>query len=90
MSKTDHALDRGQVKYLMPDKDSKSLIDCVSEKSPKTTKRAQGLPESLQTIKESLRTIEESVRTIKESLWNIKESLWTIKESTDYKRVYGL
>ena len=50
---TDHASYRGQVKDLVPDRDSESSIDRVSEKSLWTTKRVQGPPKNLQTIKES-------------------------------------
>ena len=40
VSMTDHASDRGRVKDLVPDRDSKSWIDSVSEKSPRTTKES--------------------------------------------------
>ena len=40
VSMTDHASDRGRVKDLVPDRDSESWIDSVSEKSPRTTKES--------------------------------------------------
>ena len=40
VSMTDHAWNRGRVKDLVPDRDSKSCIDRVSEKSPRTTKES--------------------------------------------------